>query len=84
MAVCESTGGYERLLVIRLRRTAVAVLLAHPNRVRAFGKACCYEEKTGPRYVQVLSRYGQVFPEPDTPDPGLEQEELRDLLRRRH
>ena len=31
----------------------------------------------------MLSRYGQVFPEPDTPDPGPEREELRDLLRRR-
>ena len=70
MAVCESTGGYERLLVSRLRKTGVAVHLAHPNRVHAFAKACGYEAKTDPRDAQVLSRYGQVFPEPDTPDPG--------------
>ena len=46
MAVCESTGGYEPLLVGRLRKTRVAVHLAHPNRVRAFAKACGYEAKT--------------------------------------
>ena len=83
VAVCESTGGYERLLVSRLRKTGVAVHLAHPNRVRAFAKACGYEAKTDPQDAQVLSRYGQVFPQPDTPDPGPEREELRDLLRRR-
>ena len=83
VAVYESTGGYERLLISRLRKTGVAVQVAHPSRVRAFAKACGYEAKTDPRDAQVLSRYGQVFPEPDTPDPGPEQEELRDLLRRR-
>ena len=36
MAVCESTGSYERLLVSQLRKTGVSVHLAHPNRVRAF------------------------------------------------
>ena len=51
--------------------------------MRAFARACGYEAKTDPRDAQVLSRYGQVFPEPDTPDPGPEREELRDLLRRR-
>ena len=30
---------------------------------------------------RVLSRYGQVFPEPDVPAPDPEREELRDLLR---
>ena len=82
VAVCESTGGYEPLLVGRLLKTRVAVHLAHPNRVRAFAKACGYEAKTDLRDAQVLSRYGQVFPEPDTPGPGPEREELRDLLRR--
>ena len=82
LAVCEPTGGYERLLVSRLRKTAVAVHLAHPSRVRAFAKACGYEAKTDSRDAKVLSRYGQVFPEPDTPDPDPEREELQGLLRR--
>ena len=85
LVVCEATGGYERALVNRLRETEVAVHVAHPTRVRAFAKACGYEAKTDPRDAQVLSRYGQVFPEAqvsrDEFDP--EREELRDLLNRR-
>ena len=83
LAVCEPTGGYERLLVSRLRKAGVAVHLAHPSRVRAFAKACGYEAKTDSRDAQVLSRYGQVFPGPNAPDPDPEREELQDLLRRR-
>ena len=83
LAVCEPTGGYERLLVSRLRKTGVAVHLAHPSRVRAFAKACGYEAETDSRDAKVLSRYGQVFPEPDAPEPDPEREELQDLLRRR-
>ena len=83
MTVCESTGGYERLLVGWLRKAEIAVRVAHPSRVRAFALACGYEAKTDHRDAQVLSHYGQVFPDSDTlePDPG--REELQDLLRRR-
>ena len=83
LAVCESTGGYERLLVSRLRKAEIGVRVANPSRVRAFAKACGYEAKTDPRDAQVLSRYGQVFPEFDTPETEPEREELQDLLRRR-
>ena len=87
LVVCEATGGYERALVSRLRKADVAVHVAHPTRVRAFAKACGYEAKTDPRDAQVLSRYGQVFPDAKVPvdefDP--ERQQLRDLLnRRRH
>ena len=83
MVVCESTGGYERLLVSRLRKAELAVQVAHPSRVRAFARACGYEAKTDPRDAQALSRYGQVFPDSDTLEPEPGREELRDLLRRR-
>ena len=83
MTVCESTGGYERLLVSRLRKAEIAVRVAHPSRVRAFARACGYEAKTDPRDAQVLSRFGQVFPDSDTPELEPEREELQDLLRRR-
>ncbi len=85
LVVCEATGGYERALVSRLREAGVAIHVAHPSRVRAFAKACGYEAKTDPRDAQVLSRYGQVFPDARVPqvefDP--EREELRDILNRR-
>ena len=85
LAVCEPTGGYERLLTSRLRETDIAVHVVHPGRVRAFAKACGYEAKTDPLDAQVLSRYGEVFPEADTwePETDPQREELRDLLRRR-
>ena len=59
--------------------------VVHPGRVRAFAKACAYEAKTDPLDAQVLSRYGEVFPEADTwePETDPQREELRDLLRRR-
>ena len=63
LAVCEPTGGYERLLTSRLRKTDIGVHVVHPGRVRAFAKACGYEAKTDPLDAQVLSRYGEVFPE---------------------
>ena len=83
--VCEATGGYERLLVSRLRKAEIAFHVAHPNRVRAFARACGYEAKTDPRDAQVLSHYGRVFPDAHTPEHELEpeREELRDLLSRR-
>ena len=85
MAVCESTGGYERLLVSRLRKTEIRMDAAHPSRVRAFARACGYEAKTDTQDAPVLSRFGQVFPERTPPGWELEPEleELQDLLRRR-
>ena len=83
LAVCESTGGYERLLVSRLRKAEVGVRVANPGRVRAFARACGYEAKTDPLDAQVLSRYGPVLPESEPPGTGPEREELQDLLRRR-
>ena len=85
VAVCEATGGCERVLVSRLRKTEIAMHVAHPNRVRAFAKACGYEAKTDPRDAQVLSRYGQVFLDALTPqrESEPEREALRDMLNRR-
>ena len=81
--VCESTGGYERLVVNRLRESGLAVQVAHPLRVRAFARACGYEAKTDPLDAQVLSRYGLVFSESDTPESEPDREELKGVLNRR-
>ena len=71
VVVCESTGGYERGLVRRLREVAFPVQVAHPNRVRAFARVCGYEAKTDPLDAQALSRYGRLFPQPERqlPEP---------------
>ena len=84
-AVCESTGGYERLVVGKLREAAINVQVAHPLRVRSFARACGYEAKTDPLDAQVLSRFGVVFSGSDTEQTEVEpeREELRQLLSRR-
>lgn len=76
-AVCEATGGYERLLVSRLRAAGITVQVAHPLRVRAFARACGYEAKTDTLDARVLA-YGQVFPASD-PGPSENEEEREEL-----
>ena len=62
MAVCESTGGYERLLVSRLRKTEIRMDIAHPSRVRAFARACGYEAKTDPQDALVSGQRTKAGP----------------------
>jgi transposase len=83
VAVCEPTGGYERQVVNRLREALPAVVLAHPNKVRAFARACGEEAKTDRLDAQVLSRYGTVFELAGTPAPSPDRDLLRDVLQRR-
>jgi len=64
-AVCEATGGYERLLVNRLRAAGLTVQVADPLRVRAFARACDYEAKTDPLDARMLASDDQVFPASD-------------------
>ena len=81
--VCEPTGGYELQLVSRLHPVGLGVHVAPPNRVRDFARATGRLAKTDALDAQALSRYGQVFEPPDTPQPEPNRQELRDLLRRR-
>ena len=83
LAVCESTGGYERGLVCRLRTSEVGLHVAHPNKVRAFAKACGQEAKTDGLDAQVQSRYGELFDVLVTSVQAEESLVLRDLLTRR-
>lgn len=80
--VCEPTGGYERQLVRRLQ-PVLPVVVAHPNKVRAFARACGEEAKTDRLDAQVLSRFGTVFALEGTPAPSPDREHLRDVLGRR-
>ena len=82
-AVCESTGGYEREPVRRLRDQGLPVHVAHPNKVRSFARAAGYEAKTDKIDARVLSRYGEVFElATKLPDDGATQG-LKELLKRR-
>ena len=78
-AVCESTGGYERPVVGKLREAEFSVQVAHPLRVRSFARACGYEAKTAPLDAQVLSRRSAVFSESDTGRKQLMDDRVREL-----
>ena len=71
-AVCEATGGYERLLVSRPGAAGITVQVAHPLRVRTFTRACGCKAKTDALDARVLARPGQVFPAsaPSPPERG--------------
>ena len=81
--VCEATGGYERLLVQRLRGTALAVSVAHPPKVRAFARAVGQGAKTDPLDAQILAHYGEVFELPVEAAQEEASAEVRALLGRR-
>ena len=82
LAVYEPTGGYERLLA----KAEVPARRVHPNKVRAYARACGQQAKTDRLDAQVLSRYAAAFDlsparPPETEDAGL-RAQLKDLLRR--
>ena len=83
LVVYEPTGGYERQLVEGLLAAHAAVHVAHPNKTRAFARACGYQAKTDQFDAQTLSRYGEVFELPSVLAQDQQRRELRDLLRRR-
>ena len=87
MAVYEPTGGYERLLATLLAEAGVLARRVHPNKVRAYARACGQQAKTDRLDAQVLSRYAAAFdlspdPSSETDDAGL-RAQLKDLLWRR-
>lgn len=83
LAVCESSGGYERGLVSALQSGRVAVHVAHPNKVRGFMKACGREGKTDRLDAVGLQRYGDVMAvSGQAPRPAAEVA-LEETLRRR-
>ena len=81
--VCEATGGYERVVVQRVRTTALAVSVAHPTKVRAFARAVGQGAKTDPLDAQLLAHYGEVFALPVEAAQEEASAEVRALLGRR-
>lgn len=81
--VCEATGGYEGLLVQRVRATELTVAVAHPTKVRAFARAVGQGAKTDPLDAQILAHYGAVFELPVAAAQEDASAEVRALLGRR-
>jgi transposase len=65
LVVLESTGGYEQLAVDHLSLAGLTVHIAHPNKVKAFGKAKGRLAKTDALDAKLLLDYGR-FMEPST------------------
>ena len=83
VAICESTGGYEREMVKGVQEACLVVQVVHPVRVRAFARACGYEAKTDALDAQVLARYGEVFESNSVHRLDESGQELREVIRRR-
>jgi transposase len=78
--VCESTGGYERVLLAALAEANIAVSRVHPGRVRAFARAEGLRAKTDKIDVELLRRYAVAMQPRATVGPSPEVEVLRDLM----
>ena len=69
-----------------LAEAGLPALRVHPNKVRAYARACGQLAKTDRLDAQILSRYAAFDlapdPSPETEDAGV-RAQLKDLLRRR-
>lgn len=84
LIICESTGGYEKLLVNMLHAGELPIHVAHANKVRDFAKATGKFAKTDKIDAKLLNKFAQVFqPNPDKVLLTSELETLRALLTRR-
>jgi transposase len=84
IVVCEPTGGYERLLVERLRRCNLALHVAHATRVRDFAKASGTFAKTDRIDARVLTQYARAMAvTEDAERHSAETQMLRTLTQRR-
>ena len=61
LAIVESTGGYELLIVNSLAAAQITVHVAHPNKIRSFAKACGRVAKTDKLDALILESYGKFI-----------------------
>ena len=79
----ESTGGYERTLVIALQQAGLPVVLVNPWRVRRFGEGLGRLAKTDPIDARVLALYAERAKPARRPLPGPKARRMADLVARR-
>lgn len=81
--VCESTGGYERALVLALHAAGIAVSAINARQIRDFARACGHLAKTDDLDATIIRDYGcRLQPRPD-PAPAPGEPEFADLIRAR-
>lgn len=81
--VVESTGGYERRLLVALERAEVPVSLVNPWRVRRFGEGLGFLAKTDPIDARLLARFARQAEPTETPSRSRESCRLAGFIRRR-
>jgi transposase len=81
--VIESTGGYERKLLVALQEAGLPVALVNPWRVRRFGEGLGRLAKTDPIDARLLALYGERAQPPRRPLPGARARCMADLIARR-
>jgi len=81
--VCESTGGYERALVLALHAAGIAVSAINARQIRDFARACGHLAKTDDLDATIIRDYGcRLQPRPD-PAPAPGEPEFAELIRAR-
>jgi len=81
LCVLESTGGYEKLVTKLLQASDVPVHRAHPNVVKAFGRASKYFAKTDKIDAKLLASYAAFVSDTEHGDEPISeiQEELMQM-----
>ena len=83
LVVCESSGGWEDVLVDMLHEAKVKVVVANPRQVRDFAKGHGFLEKTDKIDAKVLRLFGEQVKFNLTQPRTEREKELRALSRRR-
>ncbi len=81
--VVESTGGYERRLVLRLAEAGLPVVVVNPRRVRSFGQGMGILAKTDAIDARLLALFGEKAEPPIRPILQGTDRLLADLVARR-
>lgn len=81
--VVESTGGYERRLVLKLAEAGLPVVVMNPRRVRSFGQGMGILAKTDAIDARLLALFGEKVEPPIRPILQGADRLLADLVARR-
>jgi transposase len=81
--IVESTGGYEKPLLIALFEAGLPVVLVNPWRVRRLGEALGILAKTDPIDARLLARFGEVSGLAPTVVPDAANRAVGELIARR-
>ena len=81
--IVESTGGYERKLVLKLAEAGLPVVVVNPRRVRSFGQGMGILAKTDAIDARLLALFGEKVEPPVRPILQGTERLLADLVARR-